>query len=117
MRESRWNPQLPVVLCRQFDPNPLSECGALSAKIDCNIKDCTAGRPYQLPLWLPNLIVQAAEYSPMTPTVIVLYEIDIRSHGCREGVSIKAFEKETSCVPKYRRFNDQNVRDIRAHNL
>ena len=62
VRESRWNPKLPVVVLAEFTAHPLTECWFGFAKIDGDVKYASPHHADEFSLRLPNLVMQTPEY-------------------------------------------------------
>lgn len=81
MRKSFGNPELPLIVCTQSLPNPVTKRGGTSAKIHGNIKYFTDSNPNQLALRIFNLIVQPTQNTFGRAGVIILYKLNLTTHS------------------------------------
>src|SRR5207245_10774570 len=102
MCETRWNPQHMLVFARKRLPQPAPERRRAAAQVNGDIKNFSGGDSHQFPLWVPDLIVQAAQNIARGKRVVVLYKL---LHDPQFGHSpfVVAFQKKTTAVSTYRR--------------
>src|SRR5947208_520804 len=116
MCETRWNPQHMLVFARKRLPQPAPEPRGTSAEVTGDIKMFTGGDSSQFPLWVPDLIVQAAQNIARGKRVVVLYKF---LHDPQFGHSpfVVAFQKKTTAVSEYRRLEQQHSREPSLRDL
>src|SRR6266700_2230170 len=110
MCETRWDPQHMLVLARERLPQPAPERRRAAAQVNGDIKNFSDGDSHQFPLWVPDLIVQAAQYISARKRVIILYKF-IHNPQLGHGLFVVAFQKKTASVCEYRRLEQKHSRE------
>src|SRR5215470_17958093 len=82
------------------------------AKINCHIEYAPSRHANELPLWLPDLIMQAAQHAARGTGVVILNELDVQFHLVPECLRVPSFQEKAPLVSEYRRFQEQNIRDF-----
>src|SRR5665647_261845 len=106
MRKSRWYPHLQIVFGRKICADPTPKGGGRFTYVHRDIEHFTCRHPYQLALWLPDLIMQAAQHSFGRAGVIILHKSWRPTGGFLECALVIAFQKESAAVTKYLGFED-----------
>src|SRR5262245_25757848 len=89
--------QLTEILVRQLHGNPLPERRRPLSHVDRDVEYRASNTPYQLSLWIPELIVQSTHRAAYRPGVVVLGKT-YRQPRVSELLLVKRLEKEATIV-------------------
>lgn len=112
MCKPRRNPHNSFVLGRQHFADPSPECRGRLAQVHGNVEHLAGDDSHELPLRLPNLIVQPSQYPLLRARVVILNEYRRQAGRLGKGSLVVTLEEETALVPIDPRLQDQDVRDI-----
>ena len=111
MCKAWWNPDLSVVISRQFNTHRLAKTGGGFSNIHRHIKHRAAHHAHQFALGLPDLIMQTAQHAPGAAAMVVLHKIDIKAGSFVEGFLVEAFEEEAARIAEHLGLDDEYVWD------
>ncbi len=110
MRETRWNPELFLVLCGESFTNPFAKGSGISPKVDYHIENLTVDNSNQLALSLGrHLVVETTQDIPGGFGMIVLHEIGCEPCCSSKGLSVETFEKESAVIAEDPGFDNKDV--------
>jgi hypothetical protein len=90
--------ELAIVVTRlEVEGGPPAEVGRVSAKIDGDVPDVTGENADEFTLWVPELVMKAAEYTPRGKRLVILGE-DRGKAERGEGFFVEDFSEPPACV-------------------
>ena len=93
---------------------PAAEVRRTGPQIDRHVEDLPLQDRHQLPLRMPDLVMQPAQHVFRRARVVVLHELDVDPGRLVERAPVIAFQEKAAGVPKDPRLDDQHVGNLGA---
>src|SRR5215467_10354308 len=87
------------------------------AKINCHIEYAASRHANELPLRLPDLIMQAAQHAARGTGVVILNELNVQFDLVPECLRVPSFQEKAAFVSEYKRFQEENIGDFCTSHL
>lgn len=117
MGETFGYPDLLPVFRTQDFPDPTSESRGPLTQVDGHIEHDSGDDTDQLPLWLPDLIVQATQHVLRGIRMIVLNEGRMFADGLVKGPVVEAFKQVASIIPEDAWLDDHDALYCQRKNM
>src|SRR5687767_12022756 len=100
-----------------MDAGPPAERRRAPAEVDRHVEYFTHYDPHELPLRLPDLVMQPAQHAPARARMVVLHEICLDAGLLPENALVHALEEEPALVPEHPRLDYQDFGYIGADDV
>src|ERR1017187_2718215 len=108
VRKARRDPQHALVFSRPSHRSPVPEARGTSAQVDGYVKNFSVGNAHKFSLRTLHLVMQAAQNVVGGTGMVVLHKLLDNPH-LRHDPLVVAFEEETTLVPEYLWFEDEDT--------
>src|SRR6476620_6598466 len=106
-----------MVIFTKFLTYPSTKRRLGFAQINCHIEYAPSGHANEFPLWLPDLIMQAAQHAARGTGLVVLNEFNFQFNFVPECMGVPSFQEKAAFVSEYKRFQEQNIWDFCTNHL